>query len=259
MTERELSHLLQMRGLKPKRADRLQHPHGRIFYRCVDWNNLEGETPEETDSRIFYRCVDWNTTSVEKAMEAQSRIFYRCVDWNFERMEESRQALSRIFYRCVDWNQTGVNIIKATRMSHLLQMRGLKQVLSFFSFSFSLSHLLQMRGLKRLTDAQKTQVERRIFYRCVDWNQRVRKGTLKNDVASFTDAWIETISDFWKVATKESHLLQMRGLKRRVSKRIWRNESRIFYRCVDWNKRYAFTVFVSLVASFTDAWIETRI
>ncbi len=53
-------------------------------------------------------------------------------------------------------------------MSHLLQMRGLKQVLSFFSFSFSLSHLLQMRGLKRLTDAQKTQVERRIFYRCVD-------------------------------------------------------------------------------------------
>ena len=147
----------------------------------------------------------------------------------------------------------------AENKSHLLQMRGLKHKRHLIQMAFEASHLLQMRGLKLCPHFSKQEQHSRIFYRCVDWNQRVRKGTLKNDVASFTDAWIETISDFWKVATKESHLLQMRGLKRRVSKRIWRNESRIFYRCVDWNKRYAFTVFVSLVASFTDAWIETRI
>ena len=45
-----------------------------------------------------------------------------------------------------------------------------------------MSHLLQMRGLKRNI----------IKLRRDDKN-----------VASFTDAWIETISDLWKVATKE--------------------------------------------------------
>ena len=60
-----------------------------------------------------------------------------------------------------------------------------------------MSHLLQMRGLKLIIP-------------------EARKKAL--DVASFTDAWIETISDFWNVATKESHLLQMRGLKQIVKK-----------------------------------------
>ena len=54
------------------------------------------------------------------------------------------------------------------------------------------SHLLQMRGLK----------------------QRVRRGTLKKDrVASFTDAWIETVFYLPTEHLFESHLLQMRGLK----------------------------------------------
>ena len=35
-----------------------------------------------------------------------------------------------------------------------------------------------------------------------------------NFVASFTDAWIETINDFRNVNAYQSHLLQMRGLKR---------------------------------------------
>ncbi len=54
------------------------------------------------------------------------------------------------------------------------------------------SHLLQMRGLKRIIS---------------ECNKKRRR------VASFTDAWIETI---WKeslVKTHVSHLLQMRGLK----------------------------------------------
>ena len=53
------------------------------------------------------------------------------------------------------------------------------------------SHLLQMRGLKQP---------------CA-----TRKG--KRRVASFTDAWIETILALAGKDKKESHLLQMRGLK----------------------------------------------
>ncbi len=58
----------------------------------------------------------------------------------------------------------------------------------------------------------------------------------KHGVASFTDAWIETClktKDYETV--RESHLLQMRGLKRFV--------------------RLPLTL--DAVASFTDAWIET--
>ena len=55
------------------------------------------------------------------------------------------------------------------------------------------SHLLQMRGLKPNPDNKP----------CVD-----------HIVASFTDAWIETIKRHRKQLTLWSHLLQMRGLKR---------------------------------------------
>ena len=77
---------------------------------------------------------------------------------------------------------------------------------------------------------------RRIFYRCVDWNQKSDIELVKGKVASFTDAWIETqsrtvfeipcwvasftdawietINDAGHEVTTVSHLLQMRGLKR---------------------------------------------
>ena len=57
----------------------------------------------------------------------------------------------------------------------------------------------------------------------------------ENGVASFTDAWIETLDkeDDWK--DPASHLLQMRGLKPISPESIDKSE----------------------VASFTDAWIET--
>ena len=67
------------------------------------------------------------------------------------------------------WIETGSGGLDKRRlMSHLLQMRGLKLIRRLLKVVLMLSHLLQMRGLKRLTDAQRTQVERRIFYRCVD-------------------------------------------------------------------------------------------
>ena len=54
------------------------------------------------------------------------------------------------------------------------------------------SHLLQMRGLK--------QVMASVFNKI-------------GDVASFTDAWIETPLDNISATDMLSHLLQMRGLK----------------------------------------------
>ena len=75
--------------------------------------------------------------------------------------------------------------------SHLLQMRGLKLYKGKNNRSFRTSHLLQMRGLKL---------------------KRKSVQSIVSSVASFTDAWIETI------------------LYRR--ERIGKN-CRIFYRCVD--------------------------
>ena len=61
----------------------------------------------------------------------------------------------------------------------------------------SWSHLLQMRGLKLL-----------IILRSINLLS----------VASFTDAWIETASWQKIVSLIASHLLQMRGLKRKREK-----------------------------------------
>ena len=56
--------------------------------------------------------------------------------------------------------------------SHLLQMRGLKPATGASIVGYYMSHLLQMRGLKLNN--------RRFDLEC-------------EDVASFTDAWIETL------------------------------------------------------------------
>ena len=78
------------------------------------------------------------------------------------------------------------------------------------------SHLLQMRGLKLSKE------EAGSGYDPV--------------VASFTDAWIETLTRKLSRVVLMSHLLQMRGLK--------------LLELVDAKS--------APVASFTDAWIETR-
>ena len=99
-----------------------------------------------------------------------------------------------------------------------------------------MSHLLQMRGLK---------LERLLF------------GMKWCKVASFTDAWIETSCIIDDLKSKKSHLLQMRGLKPFRFQDVLSWEGRIFYRCVDWNLIRRTFWPLSLVASFTDAWIET--
>ena len=55
-----------------------------------------------------------------------------------------------------------------TEKSHLLQMRGLKPLRTLWKDYMDLSHLLQMRGLKHAHGAQSLRTPSRIFYRCVD-------------------------------------------------------------------------------------------
>ena len=74
--------------------------------------------------------------------------------------------------------------------SHLLQMRGLKLIRIVIMVDQLKSHLLQMRGLKPRPSMDSHR---------------------QNQVASFTDAWIETCA---------------------AMARFWRLR-RIFYRCVD--------------------------
>ena len=74
------------------------------------------------------------------------------------------------------------------------------------------SHLLQMRGLKLLPE----------------------DGKRLDGVASFTDAWIETLLPKWLTYRERSHLLQMRGLKQKAWSFFQTDiDGRIFYRCVD--------------------------
>ena len=77
-------------------------------------------------------------------------------------------------------------------------------------------------------------------------------------VASFTDAWIETHIKPRYQEDPQSHLLQMRGLKR--TRRANSSHSKLVASFTDaWietftvNNRRAYPK----VASFTDAWIET--
>ena len=78
-------------------------------------------------------------------------------------------------------------------------------------------------------------------------------------VASFTDAWIETKARILKARKRESHLLQMRGLKlkskdNRSFRALWSHLLQmrgLKLLCL------LLMLLVRLVASFTDAWIET--
>ena len=83
---------------------------------------------------------------------------------------------------------------------------------------------------------------------------------LISDVASFTDAWIETSSNritilciTGKVASFTDAWIETSGGTDKRSTPL----SRIFYRCVDWNSCVACIFAQGEVASFTDAWIET--
>ena len=78
-------------------------------------------------------------------------------------------------------------------------------------------------------------------------------------VASFTGAWVETVILIMVCNHILSHPLRVRGLKHKS----WRNGywfgSRILYGCVGWNTQKLYERHLWSVASFTGAWVETKI
>ena len=85
---------------------------------------------------------------------------YRCSN------QQGVASFTDAWIETIEMKQNG-----AIGLSHLLQMRGLKQRVYSHILLKDMSHLLQMRGLKLLISGMNTRNK---------W------------VASFTDAWIET-------------------------------------------------------------------
>ena len=81
-----------------------------------------------------------------------------------------------------------------------------------------------------------------------------------HEVASFTDAWIETKSHpFEHECKQKSHLLQMRGLKRSVLRLVLLLVlSHLLQMRGLKHKTITLNGVQQHVASFTDAWIETH-
>ena len=78
-------------------------------------------------------------------------------------------------------------------------------------------------------------------------------------VASFTDAWIETSSSYVWTSSIQSHLLQMRGLKLYQPAKICRIIKSHLLQMRGLKPQKEKKRKVEVVASFTDAWIETEI
>ena len=245
-----------MRGLKLPGQYLRPVPYCRIFYRCVDWNYMEYDTLSHYKVASFTDA--WIETQELERMRPRQRVASftdawietwhpaLCNAWLTSHLLQMRglklvnhikllKLLRRIFYRCVDWNEIKEALNGRNIKSHLLQMRGLKLGCHNSIIIKFLSHLLQMRGLKRQSSEMPARNISRIFYRCVDWNQLLPPEILPFVVASFTDAWIETVVGVDKVYNNVSHLLQMRGLKLQLQNINSDMMSRIFYRCVDWN------------------------
>ena len=85
-----------------------------------------------------------------------------------------------------------------------------------------------------------------------------RRRDRRRCVASFTDAWIETDNAIKMSGLEVSHLLQMRGLKRSRKDDILNNPSSHLLQMRGLKHSFRENVKKDrIVASFTDAWIET--
>ena len=113
-------------------------------------------------------------------------------------------------------------------------MRGLKQKVNHQIYIKYKSHLLQMRGLKPPV-WWNIRHSHKVASFTDAWIETVANRMIQelNGVASFTDAWIETPEASRINFAKLSHLLQMRGLKPGIGSVTAKQISRIFYRCVD--------------------------
>ena len=210
-----------MRGLKLVTMYAKVNNIGRIFYRCVDWNANAHLAYFATPVASFTDA--WIETNPDILIAlSEGRIFYRCVDWNIF------VWMGNIIGIVASFTDAWIETIPGehpnqNQWSHLLQMRGLKQI----------CHRIKRRSRSRIFYRcvdwnNKIGVafynhNGRIFYRCVDWNLSRLIRLLEQYVASFTDAWIETNKEAWLSTVTSSHLLQMRGLKRWIMRacRLW--------------------------------------
>ena len=173
---------------------------------------------------------------------------------------KSVKKLRRIFYRCVDWNHHSRGTHNRACKSHLLQMRGLKLSQCRRGTGANQSHLLQMRGLKHFClDREHHRHEVASF---TDAWIETTTGALKdkkNWVASFTDAWIETSPESTEKKLEAVASFTDAWIETLKLSNDYMSFCRIFYRCVDWNRKGQtdYNTHTS-VASFTDAWIETK-
>ena len=85
----------------------------------------------------------------------------------------------------------------------------------------------------------------------------INKAFHKHGVASFTDAWIETRMNRQTVLLFPSHLLQMRGLKRKSCDSITPCAESHLLQMRGLKLHNGSCRISHSVASFTDAWIET--
>ena len=225
-----------MRGLKPKLGINTTDPFSRIFYRCVDWNFWADAGGTLAFGRIFYRCVDWNLLCSWKRNEGFVASFTDA--WIETGVGATFQSPAAVASFTDAWIETGNMTL------YHIPLR---------------SHLLQMRGLKQYNTSKSNTIASRIFYRCVDWNCRWYSFSYRWNVASFTDAWIETSITWHLEKAILSHLLQMRGLKLKF-KRFFGVKAGSHLLQMRGLKLcgWCFIWIWFRVASFTDAWIETK-
>ena len=123
------------------------------------------------------------------------------------------------------------------RMSHLLQMRGLKLIGFRLLVALRKSHLLQMRGLKHFSLNGEHHRHK---------SHLLQMRGLKQGAA------------YAKMLAETSHLLQMRGLKLSASTRNSGGTSSHLLQMRGLKpEKPSLNLRACLVASFTDAWIET--
>ena len=145
----------------------------------------------------------------------RGRIFYRCVDWNVTIGNRATPIVRRIFYRCVDWNLCWPRNRTTQNRRIFYRCVDWNTGGNKFAYPIVTSHLLQMRGLKPLPPL-KSKPPNYVASFTDAWIETIILFEWINypPVASFTDAWIETNKGYGITEAILSHLLQMRGLKR---------------------------------------------
>ena len=247
----------------------------------MDWNISVSTFAKYAGSRILYGCVDWNATSdaddliaivasftdawIETSCCSTCRLLLLSHPLRMRGLKRSRQHWELTKDQSHPLRMRGLKPFEMARLlnnilSHPLRMRGLKPSGSLLITMGSKSHPLRMRGLKQELYRKHTALDNsRILYGCVDWNKAVC-----NWIAMFDGRILYGCVD-WNMFTLPVNvppacriLYGCVDWNRMLLSGWSRCRRRILYGCVDWNRKLGLVISWIFVASFTDAWIETR-